>query len=212
MGLLATKRSVMTLFSRPSCVHSHRVRMVLKEKGITCEIENLEGEILPEDLLQLNPDNSAPTLLDRDLVLYEPRLLMEYLDERFPHPPLMPVDPVSRANKRLALHRIEKDWYSLVDELEAKGDRKQSKARKQLRESIIASNEIFAAMPFFLSDELSLVDCSIAPVLWRLEHWGIDLPKEAKDVIAYANRVFSREGFAESLSEAEIEMRPSASA
>lgn len=207
MATSAITRSVMTLFSRPECINSHRVRMVMAEKGIAVEIENIEGDDLPEDLVQLNPENSVPTLIDRDLVLYEPRLLMEYLDERFPHPPLMPVDPVSRANKRLALHRIEKDWYSLITDLENKGDRKQAKARKVLRESLIASNEIFAAMPYFLSEELSLIDCSIAPILWRLERWGIDLPKEASDVTAYASRMFSREGFATSLSEAEIEMR-----
>ena len=132
---------------------------------------------------------------------------MEYLDERFPHPPLMPVDPVSRARTRLALFRIEQDWYDLTQALESRGEKTASKARKQLRDSLTASAEVFAAKPFFLSDEFSLVDASVLPLLWRLTHYDIELPRQAKPVTDYANRMFERESFQASLSESEREMR-----
>jgi RNA polymerase-associated protein len=197
----------MSLFSSASCPQSHRVRVVLAEKGITVEIVEVDNNHKPEDLLDLNPYNSVPTLVDRELVLYDPRAIMEYLDERFPHPPLMPVDPVSRARTRLALYRIEQDWYDLTQALESRGEKTASKARKQLRDSLTASAEVFAAKPFFLSDEFSLVDASVLPILWRLEHYGIELPRQAKPVTDYANRMFERESFHASLSEAEREMR-----
>jgi RNA polymerase-associated protein len=132
---------------------------------------------------------------------------MEYLDERFPHPPLMPVDPVSRARTRLALYRIEQDWYELIHALESRGEKTSSKARKLLRESLTVSAEVFAAKPFFLSDDFSLVDASIMPILWRLQHYGIELPRQARPVLDYADRMFERESFQASLSEAEREMR-----
>ena len=206
MAVIANRRSVMTLFSDAACPQSHRVRVVLAEKGITVEIVNIEPGNLPEDLIDLNPYQSVPTLVDRELVLYDPQVVMEYLDERFPHPPLMPVDPVSRARARLALYRIEKDWYSLIDELESGNEKLVAKARKALRDSLTASAEVFSAKPFFLSDEFSLVDATIAPVLWRLKHYSIDLPSQAKAVKDYAQRMFSRESFRASLTEAEKEM------
>ena len=207
MALVANRRSVMSLFSSASCPQSHRVRVVLAEKGITVEIVEVDNHQKPEDLIDLNPYNTEPTLVDRELVLYDPRAIMEYLDERFPHPPLMPVDPVSRARTRLALYRIEHDWYDLTQALESRGEKTASKARKQLRDSLTASAEVFAAKPYFLSDEFSLVDASILPILWRLQHYGIDLPRQAKPVLDYANRMFERESFQASLSEAEREMR-----
>ena len=207
MALVANRRSVMSLFSSASCPQSHRVRVVLAEKGITVEIVEVDNNHKPEDLLDLNPYNSVPTLVDRELVLYDPRAIMEYLDERFPHPPLMPVDPVSRARTRLALYRIEQDWYDLTQALESRGEKTASKARKQLRDSLTASAEVFAAKPFFLSDEFSLVDASVLPILWRLKHYDIELPRQAKPVTDYANRLFERESFHASLSEAEREMR-----
>ncbi|GAB6042590.1 glutathione S-transferase N-terminal domain-containing protein [Endothiovibrio diazotrophicus] len=207
MALIANKRSVMTLFSAPLCPESHRTRIVLAEKGITHDVVDIDPNDLPEDLIDLNPYNNVPTLVDRDLVLYNARVIMEYLDERFPHPPLMPVDPVARARTRLGLYRIEHDWYGMLGELETKSDKKASAARKQLREQLIASNELFGAAPFFLSDELTLADCSLTPLLWRLPHWGIELPAQAKAVTAYAERMFARESFRESLSEAEKELR-----
>ncbi len=206
MAVIANRRSVMTLFSDATCPQSHRVRMVLAEKGITVEIVNIDPGNLPEDLIDLNPYQSVPTLIDRELVLYDPQVIMEYLDERFPHPPLMPVDPVSRARSRLALYRIEKDWYSLLGEFD-KGEKAAAKARKTLRDSLAASAEVFSAKPFFLSDEFSLVDASVAPILWRLDHYRIELPTQAKPVLQYADRLFKRDSFKASLTEAEREMR-----
>jgi RNA polymerase-associated protein len=206
MAVIANRRSVMTLFSDATCPQSHRVRMVLAEKGITVEIVNIEPGNLPEDLIDLNPYQSVPTLVDRELVLYDPQVVTEYLDERFPHPPLMPVDPVSRARSRLALYRIEKDWYSLIKDLESGNDKLVTKARKALRDSLTASAEVFSAKPFFLSDEFSLVDATIAPVLWRLKYYNIDLPSQARAVKEYAERMFARESFKASLTEAEKEM------
>lgn len=197
----------MMLFSVPTCLHSHRVRIVLAEKDISVEIEDIDPDNKPEDLLHINPYNSVPTLVDRDLVLYDSRVIAEYLDERFPHPPLMPVDPVSRARARLALHRVEKDWYSLLDDLEGADKAKRDEAAKQLRESLTASNDVFAHKPFFLSDEYTLVDATVAPLLWRLPHYGIELPPEAAAVEKYAQNIFAREGFQLSLSEAERDMR-----
>jgi len=209
MALIANRRSVMTLFSHPTCPHSHRVRFALSEKGIKFDIVDVEGPTLPEDLIDLNPYNDVPTLVDRDLVLYDSRVIIEYLDERFPHPPLMPVDPVSRAQFRLALFRIERDWYALARQIEEAKDRKAAnKVRKILHESILSTAEVFGAKPFFLSDELSLVDCTVAPIIWRLPHYEIDLPpEEAKPILDYAESIFSRQSFKDSLTEFEEEMR-----
>ncbi len=208
MTVIPNRRSVMTLFSRPTCPYSHRTRLVLAEKSINIDIVDVEEGTLPEDLLDLNPYNTVPTLVDRDLVLYDSRVIMEYLDERFPHPPLMPVDPVTRAQFRLALFRIEKDWYSLAEEIDEGGDRKPvSRARKILRESILTSAEIFTAKRFFLSDEFSLVDCTIAPILWRLPVYDIDLGRQGKVMHRYMDEVFSRPSFQDSLTELEQEMR-----
>lgn len=202
-----SKRSIMTLFSGPTCPSSHRVRFVLAEKGIAVEIQSVEGEDRPEDLIDLNPYGTVPTLVDRDLALYDTKIICEYLDERFPHPPLMPVDPVSRAKARLVLYRIEQDWYGLLAQLmgEAEGDRDQ--AAKQLREGLVAADELFAAQPFFLSDELTVMDCAVAPLLWRLPYYGVELPAQAGAVLDYADRIFGRESFQKSLSEKERAMR-----
>jgi len=208
MAVVANRRSVMTLFSRPTDIHSHRTRLVLAEKNINMEIINIPGPDLPEDLMDLNPYHTVPTLVDRDLTLYDSRVIVEYLDERFPHPPLMPVDPVTRAQFRLALFRIESDWYSIAGEAESSADGKLgTKARKMLRESILQSAELFGARPFFLSEEFSLVDCTIAPLLWRLPVYGIDLGKGAEPIETYMERVFSRRSFLQSLTELEQEMR-----
>jgi RNA polymerase-associated protein len=198
----------MTLFSAPGDPWSHRTRIVLAEKGIGIDIVSVEPGRLPEDLLDLNPYHSVPTLVDRDLVLYDSRVIVEYLDERFPHPPLMPVDPVTRAQFRLALYRIERDWYGLVQQIEQEPDKKQlPRLRKMLRDTLLASTDLFKVKPFFLSDEFSLVDATIAPVLWRLPVYEIDLPPQAQPIIKYAAQVFARPGFRDSLSDAEREMR-----
>ena len=208
MAVIANRRSVMTLFSRPTDIHSHRTRLVLAEKNINIEITNVLGNDLPEDLMDLNPYHTVPTLVDRDLTLYDSRVIIEYLDERFPHPPLMPVDPVMRAQFRLALFRIETDWYSIAEEAETTSDGKlSSKSRKLLRESILQSNELFGARPYFLSDEFSLVDASIAPILWRLPVYGIDLGAQAEAIETYMERVFARQSFQRSMTELEQEMR-----
>ena len=181
----------------------------MAEKSISIDVIDVEGMNLPEDLLDLNPYHSLPTLIDRDLILYDSRVIIEYLDERFPHPPLMPVDPVTRAQFRLALFRIEKDWYTQAQQIDDAVDKRQAtRARKILSESIIASNEVFAMKKYFLSDEFSLVDCTIAPILWRLSAYGIDLGEEAAAIEKYMLEVFSRPSFQESLSELEQEMRP----
>lgn len=198
----------MTLFSKADDPWSHRTRIVLAEKGVHVETIDVQDGALPEDLLDLNPYHTAPTLVDRDLVLYDSRVIIEYLDERFPHPPLMPIDPASRAQFRVALFRIEKDWYGLAQQIEDQSDRKQAmKARKILRESILASADVFKAKPYFLSDEFSLVDATIAPILWRLPRWEIDLPREAQAIVKYANLLFARPSFRQSLSRIEQEMR-----
>ena len=199
----------MTLFTLPDCIDCHRVRIVLSEKDIAVDIIEIDPNDKPQDLTELNPYNTAPTLIDRDLVLYDARVIMEYLDERFPHPPLMPVDPVNRAHSRLALFRVERDWYSLAEELESGDEARMDKAREQLRDSVISAAEVFEIKPYFLSNDFSLVDCTIAPILWRLPRYRIDLPaSEAKPVMDYMDRVFSREMFQNALSDAEQAIRP----
>jgi RNA polymerase-associated protein len=132
---------------------------------------------------------------------------MEYLDERFPHPPLMPVDPVSRANNRLMLHRIEADLYAQLDIVLTGGEKAVAKAKKEIRDNLVMVSPIFEQKPYFLSDEFSLVDCALAPLLWRLPALNIALPKQAAPLLSYADRIFARESFQASLSEAEREMR-----
>ncbi len=207
MAVIANRRSVMTLFSRPTGIHSHRTRLVLAEKNINIEITSILGNDLPEDLMDLNPYHTVPTLVDRDLTLYDSRVIIEYLDERFPHPPLIPVDPVTRAQFRLALFRIETDWYSLAEEADEMDGKLSAKPKKMLRESILQSAELFGARPYFLSEEFSLVDCSIAPILWRLPVYGIDLGDKFEEIDAYMQRVFARRSFQQSLTELEQEMR-----
>ena len=208
MAAVSNKRSVMTMYSDPRSIYSHRVRMVLAEKNITVAIEDVEPGELPEDLIELNPYNTVPTLLDRGLVLYQSRIIMEYLDERFPHPPLLPVDPVSRARSRLLQYRVDRDWYRLADLIDSSADKTiLTKARKELRDSLSVTAPVFAAKPFFMSDDLTLVDCSIAPLLWRLPALEVNLPNQAKAITEYGRRLFARESFRNSLSEVESEMR-----
>ena len=208
MALVANRRSGMTLFSDPRCPQSHRTRIVLAEKDIAVEVVQIDPNNKPEDLLDVNPYNSVPTLIDRELVLYDARVIMEYLDERFPHPPLMPVDPVSRSKSRLALYHIEKDWYAPLINLHSTSPEVSSQAKKNLQESLLSAVEVFKVKPYFLSDEFSLVDCSIAPILWRLPSFGINLGPSAKPIHQYTERVFDRPSFRSSLSEEEVEMWP----
>jgi RNA polymerase-associated protein len=197
----------MALYSSETGLDCHRVRFVLAEKGINVEIVNVtEDTSAAEDLAELNPYNQAPTLVDRDLVLYDATVINDYLDERYPHPPLMPVDPVSRAQLRLVHFRILRDWYSLAYEVEATSGKKGEKSRKQLRESIIAGNELFKMADYVLSPELTLVDCTLGPLFWRLPHYGIKLGKPGASVEAYAQRLFSRTSFKASLTQAERDL------
>lgn len=207
MATITNRRPVMTLYSVPYCAQSHRARIVLSEKDIVVEIVDIDPDNKPEDLLAVNPYDVAPTLVDRELMLYDSRIIMEYLDERFPHPPLLPVDPVSRARCRLALYRIERDWYELVERLESGREDDPESLRKELRESVASVSPILERMPYFLHDEFTIVDCSIAPVLWRLPHFGIDLPGQAKALMKYAERLFERPSFQASLSRIERQMR-----
>jgi stringent starvation protein A len=209
MGVVA-KRSSMTFFSDSSSHYSHRVRIVLAEKGVTVDMIEADANHPPAELSEINPYNSLPTLVDRELVLYESKVMMEYLDERFPHPPLLPVYPVARAESRLFIHRIERDWCTLVDSiLSSRSDNVVSKSIKELREGITSIAPIFAEKPFFMSDEFTLVDCCIAPILWRLPSLGVDIraTKQTKPLLAYMDSLFSRDSFQESLSEQEREMR-----
>ena len=176
----------MTLYSDPNSAQSHRVRIVLGEKDLIFKVEEVLSGQNNEDLIALNPNNTTPTFVDRNLVLYESRVIMEYLDERFPHPPLMPVDPVIRAKTRMVLHYIEKDLYGLLDDVKSSGEKKSKAAKQKLKENLLLSLDFIQGKKFFLSDEFSIIDCSMAPILWRLPEYGIDLPKSAKPILKYA--------------------------
>jgi stringent starvation protein A len=207
MVVVSNKRSVMTLYSDPKSAYSHRTRLVLAEKNIAVEIVDVDPLELPDELMDFNPYGTLPTLVDRDLKLYESRIVMEYLDERFPHPPLMPVDPVSRAHSRLFLHRVDQDWYRPMDVILSREPETAAAAREDLQGSLLAASPIFEAKTFFMSDELSLVDCAVVPLLWRLPLLGVELPPQAKAIKHYAARMFLREAFRRSLSDHEEEMR-----
>ncbi|KQQ67689.1 stringent starvation protein A [Pseudomonas sp. Leaf127] len=196
-------------YSDPADHYCHRVRIVLAEKGVTAEIIDVVAGRVPSQLAEVNPYGTLPTLVDRDLALYEPGVVMEYLEERYPHPPLMPVYPVAKANTRLLMHRIQRDWCALVDLILDPRSKESARvqARKELRESLTGVSPLFAEKPFFLSDEQSLVDCCLLPILWRLPVLGIELPRPAKPLLDYMERQFVREAFQASLSAAEREMR-----
>ncbi len=198
----------MVLYSDSTSPMGHCVRIVLAEKDINVDIHYIEpGAELPEDLVELNPYNSILTLIDRDLVLYEAQIIMEYLDERFPHPPLMPVDPVSRANNRQLRYRVMRDLYPMLDILDSTTDSSATNAKKSLRDHLTAIAPAFSQTPYFMSEEYSLVDCCMAPLLWRLDHYGIKLPTSAKVIQKYSERLFERPPFRASLSSAERELR-----
>lgn len=207
MAVVTNKRSIMTLYSGALDIYSHRVRIVLAEKSVSFEVINVEGNDKLEELHELNPYGSLPTLVDRDLVLYDANIIMEYLDERFPHPPLMPVYPVARAKTRLMIYRIDREWSILVRKIEKGKADDAAAAKKELRNYLIKLAPVFGNSAFFLNEEFSLVDCCIAPILWRLPLWGITLPPEAKSVMKYAERVFARDSFQASLTETEQDMR-----
>lgn len=207
---LVSRRSSMTLFSDNTCQYSHRVRIVLAEKGVTVDMVEAEGGNYPAELSDFNPYNSMPTLVDRELSLFESKVMMEYLDERFPHPPLLPVYPVARAESRQLMYRVERDWCPLVDIMVSQPSSANANAAiKELREQLMALSPLFAERHFFMSEEFTLVDCCVAPILWRLPALGVELPmtKQTKPLFGYMDRLFSREAFKESLTAQEREMR-----
>lgn len=204
------RRSSMALFSNARDHYSHRVRLVLAEKGVTVDVVEADDDNKPEDLAEVNPYNSLPTLLDRDLALYEVNVIIEYLDERFPHPPLLPVYPVQRAQSRLWIYRIDREWSSKLDILVAgrQSEAERNRVKEELRESIISTARIFSRKPFFMNDELTLVDCCVVPILWRLKMLDINLrDKSARPLRNYMQRMFERTAFRRSLTEAEQEMQ-----
>jgi stringent starvation protein A len=210
MVISNSKRSVMTLFSGPDDVYSHRVRIILAEKGVTVDIVDVDkpDSRAYEELAEYNPYGTLPTLVDRDLVLYQSEIIMEYLDERFPYPPLMPIYPVARGRSRLMMHRINLDWYAHMDQiLKSTVSSEQEHARKSLLDSITTVTPVFSEMPFFLSEEFSLVDCCIATLLWRLPVLNIELPEPAKPILEYAEKIFERPSFQASLTDLERTMR-----
>lgn len=202
MTSAANKRSIMTLFSNKEDIYCHQVRIVLAEKGVAYETEEISPNTISEDLMELNPYGTLPTLVDRDLVLFNSRIIMEYLDERFPHPPLMPVYPVSRGKSRLLMLRIEQDWYSLLADAEKGDDNERAAALKQLKEELLAIGPIFNQTPYFMSEEFSLVDCYVAPLLWRMQQLGVEFTGAgSKAIRSYLERVSQRDSFRQSVGE-----------
>ncbi len=207
---VVTKRSTMTLYSDVRDHYSHRVRIVLAEKGVTVDVEDVDPANVPRELSEINPYNSLPTLVDRELTVYETRVMMEYLDERFPHPPLLPVYPVARAEIRQFMFRVESDWCPWVDAITGNRSKESvAAARKDLKDNLTAIAPIFAEKPYFMSDEFTLVDCCLAPILWRLEVLGVDLPntRQTAPLFDYMKRVFARDAFIASLTEQEKAMK-----
>ena len=196
----ANKRSVMTLFSNKTDIYCHQVRIVLAEKGVAYETEIVDPQALPEDLMELNPYGTVPTLLDRDLVLFNSRIIMEYLDERFPHPPLMPVYPVARGKSRLLMLRIEQDWYPTLET--AQNAASEAERAQAFKEEILAIAPIFSQNTYFMNDEFSLIDCYVAPLLWRMQELGVEFSGAgSKAVKSYMSRVFTRDSFLQSVGE-----------
>ena len=202
----ARSRTVLALYSATDDIQCHRVRLVLAAKGVTYDLIQVDPAKPPEDLIDLNPYSSLPTLVDRDLTLYDTSVVCEYLDERYPHPPLMPIDPLSRARLRLAAVRIERDWLPEVAHIRA-GGRPADTARKRLREQLLGALPLFKASKFFLNPEMSLADCLVTPIVWRLPSLGVDLGREGKPIMDYGERLFHSQGYARSLTAEEKALR-----
>ncbi len=207
MATPTTRKPIMTLYSGVTCYQSHRTRIVLFEKDVECQIIPVDIRRKPRELAELNPYNDLPTMVDRDLVLYDSHIINEYLDERLPHPPLMPVDPVTRAKARLMLMRFDRDWYELLPDIEGDDKKHAQRARNIIRDGLTVISPNFKDQPYLLGEEFSLVDCSLAPLLWRLSLYDIELPRQAKPILDYAERLFARKSFQSSLTDAEREMR-----
>ena len=200
---------MMTLYSGITCPFSHRCRFVLFEKGMDFEIKDIDTFNKPEDLAVINPYNQVPVLVERDLILYESNIINEYLDERFPHPQLMPADPVMRGRGRLVLFRLEKELFVHVATLEnqAATAKEQAKAREAIAQGLTMLAPAYAKNKYVLGDDFSMIDVALAPLLWRLEHYDIKLGKSAAPLLKSAERIFQRPAFAEALTPAEKAMR-----
>ncbi len=195
------------LYTGAHCIHSHRVRLALAEKGVEAERVLVDPDQPPAQLLEHNPYGDVPTLVDRDIALYEPSIVIEYLDERYPHPPLMPVDPINRAKARLVAYRMQRDWYALYEQIETGGRNRAQSARRALRESLTAAAELFEGQTYFLSDELTVMDVMVLPLLWRLPAVGVELPEAAAAIRDYAEQQFATDAFQASLTAEERLLR-----
>lgn len=189
----------MILYSRPDDPAAHGIRLVLAEKSVGVKVVEVQPDAPPEDLLHLNPYGTVPTLVSREVTLYDPRIIAEYIDERYPHPPLLSADPVQRARTRLFVSEIGESWYELCDEVSNGAGRGRTRARRELTEAVVSSDELFAAGTWLLGGDYGLADCVAAPVLWRLPYLGVQLPPEARAIKSYMQRVFRRPNFACSL-------------
>jgi len=197
----------MRLYTGPLCLYGHTCRFVMQEKDSECEFRYLGEENVEQELAELNPYGESPTLVDRDLVLYSAGVINEYLDERLPHPPLMPIDPVGRGRARLLISRLQRDWLDNLQIRLSAGQKVDQKSRKSIWDGLLAMSQVFANQDYLLGNYLTLVDCYVAPLLWRLPSLGIKLPKQGKELEDYSERLFVRSSFQDSLSEAERELR-----
>jgi len=198
--------TMMNLYSGTTDPFSHRCRIVLFEKGMDFQVIDVDLFNKPEDIAVINPYNRVPVLVDRDLVLYESNIINEYIDERFPHPQLMPPDPIMRARARQLLHTFELELFSHIDALE-KNPKGADKERAHVRDQLTQLAPMFAKQKFLLGDDFSMLDVAIAPLLWRLDHYGIELPRSAAPLMKYAERIFSRQGFIDAMTPSEKVMR-----
>jgi RNA polymerase-associated protein len=200
---------MMTLYSGTTCPFSHRCRIVLYEKGMDFHIADIDVFNMPEEIAQMNPYNRLPILVERDLNLYESNIINEYIDERFPHPQLMPADPVMRARARLSLYHFENELFNHVEVLESNATKNHDKARIAIRDYLIQMAPVFAnpKQKFMLGEEFSMLDVAIAPLLWRLDHYDIVLPRAAAPILKYRERLFTRQAFIDSLTPSEKAMR-----
>lgn len=207
MTMSVSRRPVMTLFTGPDCIFSHSCRFVIVEKEVECQVIDVGAEDVVEELAELNPYNETPTLVDRGLVLYGAQVINEYLEERLPHPPLMPIDPVSRARARLMIMRFEREWIAPYSQAQAKDTVLSEERTRDIRDGLIALSPMFSQQAYMLGEEFSLVDCVAAPLFWRLRELDIELPFQARAVTEYADRLFSRPAFQSSLTKVERSMR-----
>ncbi|MGY1489458.1 glutathione S-transferase N-terminal domain-containing protein [Methylobacillus pratensis] len=198
---------MMTLYSGTTCPYSHRCRIVLFEKGMDFQVIDVDMANKPEDLAVINPHNTVPVLVERDLVLEQANIINEYIDERFPHPQLMPADPVMRARARLFLHNFEEQLFSHIPDIESGNAKVADKARATIRDNLTQIVPLFSRQEYILGDEFSMLDVAIAPLLWRLGHYGIELPKQAAPLLRYAERIFSRPAYIEAMTPSEKAMR-----